>query len=87
MSLQRGLETPEESASRAQDARLTLYTRHDLARAARAERISLYINGWLYSDSSGSSLERHRDGWRKVDGDSGEGATMADMRQAEVDRP
>ena len=87
MSLQRGLETPEESASRPQDARLTLYTLRDLARAAQAERISLYINGRLYSDSSGSSLERHRDGQRKVDGDSGEGATMADTRQAEVDRP
>ena len=86
-SPQRGLEAPEESALGPQDARLTLYTRHDLARAAQAERISLYINGRLYSDSSGSSLERHRDGQRKVDGDSGEGATMADTRQAEVDRP
>ena len=50
------------------------------------ERISLYMNGRLYSGSFDSSLERYRTGWRKVDGDSGEGATMADTRQAEVDR-
>ena len=87
MSLQRGLEAPEKSAPGPQDARLTLYTRPDLAQAARAERISLYINGRLYSDSFRSSLERHRNDRRKVDGDSGEGATMADTRQAEVDRP
>ena len=87
VSLQRGLEAPEKSAPGPQDARLTLYTRHDLARAAQAERINLHMNGRLYSDSSGSSLERHCDGQRKVDGDSGEGATMADTRQAEVDHP
>jgi hypothetical protein len=87
VSLRRGLETPEESTSHPQDVRLTLYTLPDLARAAQAERISLYMNGRLYSDSSRSSLERHRNGQRKVDGDSGEGATMADTRQAEVNRP
>ena len=87
MSPQRGLEAPEETAPGPQDGRLTLYTRLDFARTVRAKRINLHMNGRLYSDSSGSSLERHRDGQRKVDGDSGEGATMADTRQAEVDRP
>ena len=41
MSLQRGLEAPEESALGPQDARLTLYTHPDLAQAAQVERISL----------------------------------------------
>ena len=45
------------------------------------------MNGRLYSGSFDSSFERHHVGQRKVDGDSGEGATMADTRQAEVDRP
>ena len=46
-----------------------------------------YMNGRLYSDPPGLSLECHRDGQRKVDEDTDEGATMADTRQAEVDRP
>ena len=64
VSLQRGLEAPEKSAPGPQDARLTLYTLPNLARAARAERINLYMNGRLYSD--GERISAFRPGVNRV---------------------